>query len=33
VARLGADKLGRGETLHPEQAIPLYLRNRVVREP
>jgi tRNA threonylcarbamoyladenosine biosynthesis protein TsaB len=32
VAHLGADKLGRGETLRPEQAVPVYLRNRVVRE-
>ncbi|MGD2056032.1 MAG: tRNA (adenosine(37)-N6)-threonylcarbamoyltransferase complex dimerization subunit type 1 TsaB [Gammaproteobacteria bacterium] len=33
VARLGADRLGRGETLRPEQAVPVYLRNRVAREP
>ena len=32
VARLGSARLGRGETLRPEQAVPVYLRNQVARE-
>jgi tRNA threonylcarbamoyladenosine biosynthesis protein TsaB len=31
VASLGADKLGRNETIAPEQAVPVYLRDNVAR--
>ncbi len=33
LVRLGADRFSRGLCITPEQAVPVYLRDRVVREP